>query len=400
MTTPTGLLRPSLPEHEVLRCCARVSLDADDRDRLRRALPLVRSWERLRRLASHHELTPLVYRHLGGELRAWCPPALLEGWHAACRTILTHTQRLTAELLAIVRLLRAERLPFRAYKGPVAAVSWYGDIGLRSFSDLDLLIRAEDLAAATGLLARRQFRPHRIVPAGRLENQFRTRGELAFERDDPPAVVDLHSHLIPPGYSFSPAPQDCWFGEEQVALGGATVPTLAPETALIFLCLHGAKHGWSSLKWLVDLAQALRKRPAPDWDRVLRWALRPGRRRIVGLGLRLAAWLLEAPVPADVLAPLAREPRVDRLAELVARRLFPLRDAAPPPASLPWQQVYFQLMSLGRDRWWHLAYRLLLPTAWEWRLLSLPGPLYPLYYLVRPLRLLARAAAGKSGQGG
>jgi hypothetical protein len=399
MTTDwsANLSRSMIPEHEVLRCCARVDLGSGERDRLRGSLPLVTSWDHLSCLADYHDLTPLLYRHLGGEFKEQCPPDVLEHWRGACRKNLINAQRLTAELLAIARLFQNERLPFLAFKGPVAGALWYGDVGLRVFSDLDLLIHAVDFPRAKALLGQREFHPHRIVPPSRQLCQMRTRGELIFERAEPPMYVDLHSQLIPPGYSFSLEPETPWEGSEQVPLGGMLVPTLTPETGLIFLCLHGAKHGCSSLKWLVDLAQAIRRRPSLDWDHVLGWARPPGRLRILGLGLRLASGLLEAPVPADVLARAARDSLVNHLAGRVTRGAFPAFTPATTPRIMPWREVYFQAMSRSRDRCWYLATELLLPTAWEWQLVDLPGRLYPLYYILRPLRLLIRAVRGRSG---
>jgi hypothetical protein len=401
MTTEgsAGLPRSTIPEQEVLLCCARVDLGADERERLRNALPQVASWDHLSQLAHYHDLTPLVYRHLSGEFQAFCPGDILENWRGACRKNLINAQSLTAELLAITRLFQSERLPFLAFKGPVAAALWYGDVGLRVFSDLDLLIHSDDFHRAKMLLGQREFHPHRIVPATRHLCQFRSRGELMFERADPAMCVDLHSQLIPPGYSFSLDPQTPWEGTEQVSLGGMIVPTLTPETGLIFLCLHGAKHGWSSLKWLVDLAQAIRHRPSLDWDRVLGWARHPGRPHILGLGLRLASGLLEAPVPADVLTRFARDRVVNHLAGVVTWHTFPARIPTSIPQIMPWREVFFQAMSRRRDRCWHLATEFLLPTAWEWRMVDLPDSLYPLYYCLRPLRLLIRAALRKPRSG-
>jgi hypothetical protein len=383
-----------IPEHEVLLCCARVDLGAAERQRLHEALPQVSSWDHLSHLAHYHDLTPLVYRHLGGEFHTFCPPDVLVDWRNACRKNLVDAHRLTAELLSITRLFQNEQLPFLAFKGPVAAALWYGDVGLRVFCDLDLLIHTDDFSRAKMLLSGRGFHPHRIVPPSRQLCQLRTRGELIFERAERPSQVDLHSQLIPPGYSFSFDPLTPWEGTEQAPLGGQLVPTLKPEIGLIFLCLHGAKHGWSSLKWLVDLAQAIRCRPSLDWDCVLRWARQPGRSRILGLGLRLARELLSAPIPAEVLTGIVRDRAVNHLARLVIRELFLAHNPTSVARVMPWQEMFFQTMSRSRDRCWHLTTEFFLPTAWEWQMVDLPAPLYPLYYCLRPLRVLIRTALG------
>ena len=49
---------------------------------------------------------------------------------------------LTLELLNIHRHLQARGLEVLPYKGPVLAEALYGNVALRQFSDLDLLVRS------------------------------------------------------------------------------------------------------------------------------------------------------------------------------------------------------------------------------------------------------------------
>ena len=52
------------------------------------------------------------------------------------------------------------------YKGPALALQVYGDLKLRSFVDLDVLVRRSDAARAGTLLAARGYRPHlQLSPA-------------------------------------------------------------------------------------------------------------------------------------------------------------------------------------------------------------------------------------------
>ena len=80
---------------------------------------------------------------------------------------------------------------------------------------------------------------------------------------------------------------------------GRDVPGLSPETLMLFLCVHGAKHLWSRLQWLGDVARLARKQP--DWACIWELANEAGCARPVLLGLLLAHELLEAPVPEEIL---------------------------------------------------------------------------------------------------
>jgi hypothetical protein len=154
--------------------------------------------------------------------------------------------------------------------------------------------------------------------------------------------------------------------------------------------LHGAKHGWSSLHWVSDLAELVRRRVGLDWDRVCSWARARGARRLVHVGLRLARQLLDAPVPPDVLARGQPDRGVNALADQATRELLHPSRRAAGRRPWPWTSLFYQGLERATDRWhyWHTI--ILAPGPLEWQYLPLPAALAPLYYAVRPVRLLAK----------
>jgi hypothetical protein len=75
MHSPT--VSTSLPEQRALLCCARVHLDADTRDELRRLLRSGLDFAVLAREARRRGLTPLLCRHLHDLALDECPAELL-----------------------------------------------------------------------------------------------------------------------------------------------------------------------------------------------------------------------------------------------------------------------------------------------------------------------------------
>ena len=99
---------------------------------------------------------------------------------------------------------------------------------------------------------------------------LRTRCELAFQRESPSLLADMHWGLFSPGYSFTPDLEGCWGNAELVCVEkNPPVHTLGLEDNLLFLSLHASKHDWQRLIWLVDLAELLRQRTEVDWERLL-----------------------------------------------------------------------------------------------------------------------------------
>ena len=65
---------------------------------------------------------------------------------------------------------------------------------------------------------------------------------------------------------------------------------MAPEELLIILCVHGSKHAWERLKWVVDVAELLRSQRL-NWKRVFSTATKWKCRRMALLGLAFAMGL-------------------------------------------------------------------------------------------------------------
>jgi hypothetical protein len=381
-------------EQAVLLRCARARFGPADRERLRELLRAGVSWGRLRRLADYHGLAPLLHHHLAGCAADLCPPDELRAWRAGAVSVLAANMRLCAELVALVGLFRREGIGVAAFKGPVAAAAYYGHLGARTFVDLDVLVPAAQARAACAALVQAGYSPHFPLRPGWDEVYLRRNCERAFDRAAPAAAVDLHWGLLPPGYSFTPAAGEVWGRLESVRLGGADVPTLGPEDTLLFFCLHAAKHDWASLHWLCDLAELLRARPGVDWDWARATAERGGAWRLVQVGLRLARGLLDAPVPEDALRG-GRE--ADGLAAEAARALLAGAEQAGP--RWPWRSLYYRGMERKRDRARLVHDLLLAPTVHEWGLVPLPPALAPLYYAIRPFRLLAKGLLSKARAG-
>jgi hypothetical protein len=175
-----------------------------------------------------------------------------------------------------------------------------------------------------------------------------------------------------------------WPGRRTATLAGAQVPDMNPEVTLLVLCMHGSKHVWSRLIWVCDVAQLLAARPGLDWKETFAQAKRHGLSRALALGVLLSHRITGVPVPPAVLKNLGADSAISALAMHIDENLF---DA---PGSLPLSRVPYNLRLLDfSDR-----ARLIL-SAEYWRpndrdieAFPLPKPLYPLYFLIRPIRIL------------
>jgi hypothetical protein len=86
--------------------------------------------------------------------------------------------------------------------------------------------------------------------------------------------------------------------------------------------VHGAKHYWSKLGWICDVAELLRAHPGLKWTALLLQAKQLGATRMLFLGVFLAHALLGTKLPEEVWRKIQSDIVVTWLADKVQARLF------------------------------------------------------------------------------
>jgi hypothetical protein len=301
---------------------------------------------------------------------------------------------LTTELLRLLDRLRASGVLAVPFKGLVLGAAAYGSPALRSFADLDVLVDTRDVPRVQRILGREGYRS--ALPLEGLRRLTYLQSECSFDlrREDGRVTVEVHWGLMPRYFGF-PLRLDHLRGRLiHVPLGDGIVPSLSVEDALLFLCLHGTKHRWASLKWICDVAELVTAYEALDWEGVRRRGAAIGGERMLRLGLLLAAGLLEAPLPPEVARWLPGDAVARALAREVGGGLF--ASGGPPPGA--GNLFYLRAMTSVWHRARYCLHLATIPTPEDWERLPLPPPLALCAYPLHVLWLLGRSvrAAGSS----
>jgi hypothetical protein len=295
---------------------------------------------------------------------------------------------LTAELFQVMDFFRAHEIPCIPYKGPVVAALVYGDISLRQFADLDIIVPVKDVVRARTLLISRGYRPEREMSEEHLLGLINSEKDITLLHDDRGINLEIHWGITTAKDPIRIRPSSLWENLEPGSIAGHSVQTLKPEDLLLILCVHGAKHFWERLGWLCDVAELVRRPGALDWNRALETAGRVGGRRILFLGLALARELLGAEPPPKVLQAMRADPVLRPLCDQVKGWLF---SEHPVPLDLGERERHFmRLREHSADRCRvaiKQAQLYLTLTARDTEALSLPGFLRWSLYIRRPFRL-------------
>jgi len=373
-------------ELQLLLCCARIRTDTEMSLRIREAAQEEIDWVQFIRLVLRHDTLPLTYRHLHRICPDIVPSGVLEPLRARYEAEAAEARLLGEELLGILDCLDSQGIPVVSYKGPALAVMLYGDLSLRGFGDLDIVVFEQDALRARRLLMDWGYAPERVETTD-LQQFLRENHELLLYRADGKVRLDLHWRCISRVAGLVGDPERFLEHLETVSIAGEKVRTLRLETHLLVLSVHAAKHQWVQLKLLCDIAEILAI-PDLDWDYVLQEADGLGLKRILGTGILLAQDLLGAAVPPK----LARDLKIDRAARaLAARACARFLEEPDERWGLKGGIVsQLQIRERFRDRakiFLRYLWRKLKPTERDRWFLPLPRALSAAHYLVRPLRL-------------
>ena len=343
-------------------------------------------WDEVLRLAEHHGVLPLVARNLIEHGRR-LPPEIERSLRSAYEVNLRRSMWFTAELVRIMQHFERRQLRAVPYKGVVLAQSLYRDLGLRSFSDLDILISSMDFERAKQALGEIGYRPSVDLTPTVERLWLRTRYERSFDSAAGKTLVELQWALVPHFYGIDLGVEDLLARAGRIVAGGCEVPYLSPEVSLLVLCLHAAKHLWTRLIWLADIAETLRTQTI-DYSLVFSQTRALGITRIVGVSFWLVKNVLRAEVPKPAEEMITADPRVPALGGKFVERLA--GSAAYDFESTEYFLLILKLRERSRDRLrclWRLVWT---PGVGDVATVRLPQVLFPLYRIVRMGRLMRK----------
>jgi len=271
-------------------------------------------------LAGQHGVRSNLLRCL--EELSWIstPPTVRQSLERFQRSHLPRTLAVSNELVTVATALTDAGIRFATFKGPMLALQLYGDLALREYSDVDVIVPEADMERAEQALAARGYRN---VQGDRTFRQafLRHQRQYAFMRDELDAAIDLHWDFTVDPLPFPLRESEIWSRLSVVSLGGCSVPTLAGEEIALLLAGHGTKEGWRTLGWVCDFAMLVERVPDLDWARIHERARRNRTGNAILLACLIAQLLLETPIPPALSGAIERNRNVTAQAAKLAARL-------------------------------------------------------------------------------
>lgn len=373
--------------------CARAQLNPAAAQEIATAAEQPLDWVKAIDLASGHGLRPVLISQVQQHAKVRLPETIRLSLIERFRAHTIRNIELTRELLEILSLLEKNDVDALAFKGPVLAQQLYGDLSLREFLDLDILVAPNDAAAVIALLSAKGFEPQFVLTRRQFARFQRSRSDMGLYHKAKKLPVDVHWGLLSPGYTFSPAGQMAWDAIQSVSIAGRSVKTFSPETQLLFSCLHQAKHNWLRLGRLLDLGALIQQSSAIDWQQIQKRSGSFGTARMIRVSLQLVQRLFEVALPGSITKWVENDVCSRKITERILKRFLLADTTAQQPT--PSDSLFRASMESLADRAFYWFDNILRPTPLEWALLPLPDTLYPLYYPIRVGRLVCKHTVGR-----
>jgi hypothetical protein len=380
-------------ELSLVLACARGCICAASVGEIRQAVAQPVDFLKAINLASRHGLAPCVIQQLQQHVATVLPESAVIEFRRRLRAHTLRSMQLTSQLFQILDRFKGEGIRALAFKGPVLAQQLYDQPFRREFVDLDIMVPTEAVGQAIALLGADGFEAQFGLTPGQLTRFQKNWCEMALYDRARNILVEIHWRLFSPDYSFSPAAETAWEATGEVFIAQRSITTLSIENQLLFACLHQAKHNWSRLGWVMDLAALVKQSPQMDWQQIQKRAGSFGTARMIRVSLRLVQQLFEVALPGRITEWLENDIYSRKIAERIFKRLLLADTTADQP--MPLDPLFRASMESLADRTFYWFDTILRPTPLEWELLPLPDRLYPLYYPIRVGRLVCKHTAGR-----
>ena len=323
------------PEIRLLLCCVKQQLgDNACQQQIQELLNHSQlDWKKTIKMARFHRLLPLLHRALSSMAAVEVPAEILKQLRSYHLSNIGRTLFLVRELIAFLDILDANNIKAITFKGPVTAISAYGDLSLRTFSDLDLLVHPDDFLTLREIAINHGYECDKLMALSernclaqltpqKQSSYLRSQKEFSLFNPKNRIFLDIHQGILSQHFFPLFDTRWIWHHTQGVKIGRKQVLSITPEVQILVLCAQGAEDYWNQLGKLCDVAMLINKYPELDWQLLLELSDERDVSRRLLLGLSLVHNLYGVVLPDSVQKQLQALPSLQTLVEEVQQNIL------------------------------------------------------------------------------
>lgn len=376
-------------EIKLIKACARTHITPGIQTSIQNYTCHISNWQKLIQIASFHRVLGLLYQNLKLANFDSVPGDIMSQLKKSYTDNAARNMIISSTLFQLLKLFNTHSIPAIPFKGPTIAQKAYGDINLRTYSDLDILIKKTDFMKAQSLLIQSGYRPEINLPEGSENKYFEQEDAITFFGKNK-IPIDLHWDITGK-YLLKPLYLEHFENKLQtISVLDNTIVSIPDNFTLINLCQHGTSHNWERLEWLCSFVELVNQQDEKSLNSTLLLAETIGAKRIFLLGLSLGQTILDAKYPESIHNALASDKTIRKFTQQLNKQIFQPKIDADASGQHRFSTLHIFIRDSFRDKLKYCIYLLTMPSVKEWRKYPLPLWLTPLYRIIRPIRLLAK----------
>ena len=228
-------------EDKLILSSVKIKPSSKELELINSLIPLILNWDYLISTIIDRGIGPLLYKKL----------PLLTNSLLIPETVKTKLQQVYYKTFSrstilyehfrkIAEEFSFQNIPLIALKGIYLSEWLYQDIGLRQFSDIDLLVKDKDGEKCLEILSNLGYKPSEISLSESVLSKFELIHYPAMVRDG--VSVEIHVKLHSKTEKYNVLVPELWKNAVPTTINGINVYTLNTYDLLIHLCLHLDKH--------------------------------------------------------------------------------------------------------------------------------------------------------------
>lgn len=340
------------------------------------------NWSLFFELSIHHRIYPVLYTKLKKLNTESIPSKVITALHKQFERNIFQMLHFGAEMGKIGKLFSDHHIRLLFLKGPSLGHDLYGDISLRTSNDIDVLIPINDLKKAHTILVEQGYQKNDYIKTILNDWKWRHHHVTYFH---PKKRIRLEVHWrLSPGPAKEPSFNELWNHKIRSYLISTPIYTLGKESLFLFLVTHGARHGWSRLRWLMDIHQLIYQNL--DWKVIHKQLKEYSLIQLAGQAIILSSQFFNTKIPNGL-----DQLIYDRKAKILAKQAMFYQESminlhtVPVPIKVAkyHKRYLFNLKSIRQK--WIFGLSFLFPYPEDAETFPLPKILHFLYFPLRPV---------------
>lgn len=250
----------------------------------------------------HEQLFELFRRHKFFTISSTVKD-LLEGeegerWKAQHQQNTLNSLKLSNETAELINHFKNRGIRAIPLKGPVLANSLYGDVGLRHFNDIDLIVVKEQFEETKDALIKIGYSLAYPGPlTAKQERIYSTyKNDVGLHNKERRIFIELHYGIYVHELLKREDESKLLGQTEKITIHNQEIEVLDKESTFIYLVYHGCLHQYFRLFWLRDVAECI-KRWELDHDSIINKMKELGLEKMLAISMVLAQYYFKTELP-------------------------------------------------------------------------------------------------------